>query len=766
MSDPFAHTALTKPKIPGTPDSNDQRWYLLMFRAGALATLFFQVVYLVQATKPAGEGRLALDLHLLLVGFPILAFGLTWCPSFQRYCRQVAMVMSIAVIAGMAALSVVNGETIPLFVVSILTLAGTGLLPWSEYWQGTLSACVLTASAVVEALVPSGDPYESLRRLGLLTGVGIAQIAVRLGSRYRGRLRLHLEELESAQARSSQSEATIRHMFDAIHGLVVLTRLRDGKLLEVNREFLERTGFSKKEVLSGSTRELGLYARPEDRAAFTRKLKTDRGVRDLELDLRLKGAVVPHLVSAVVVDFEGEACTVAIGQDITKIKESERALREAQERLSARVEELTITQERLHAEIAERKAIERIALERETTLRKIFQASPDLITIWRLSDGRYLEINREFSFTGYSRAEILGKRAKDLNVYVNPAQFAARDEKLRLEGQVRGMEVQLRHRDGRILDGLVSATVVQLSGETCVISITRDISNIKQTERELRAAQQQLNAQIQELRDAQQSLHAEVADRKAAERTAKEREDTLRRIFESTTDGLVIFSLRDGRIIETNNEFSRASGYSREELLAALQGRIGTWAHPEQRRDFVRELRSAGVVRNMEIEMRSRNGALSPFLVSSSLLELDGEPCAVALIRDITEIKRAHGELLAAREQALAASRSKSEFLSSMSHEIRTPMNAILGMSDILSETELDLDQRGYLETMRSNGTVLLSLIDDILDLAKVESGRLQLESIDFDLLELVEKVTKTLATRAHGKGLELAARIVPGTPS
>jgi PAS domain S-box-containing protein len=765
MDEPVAHTALTKPKILRTADSDDQRWYLMMFRAGALATLFFQVAYLMHATKAGEEGRLAFDLHLLLVGLPVLAFVLTWCACFQRYCRQVAMAMSIAVIGGMATLSVVNGETIPLFIVSILTLAGTGLLPWSEYWQGTLSAWVLTAFAVVEALVPSGDPYESLRRLGLLTGVGIAQIAVRLGSRYRRTLRSQLEELKSAQSRSSQSEATIRQMLDAIHGLVALTRLRDGKLLEVNQEFLERTGFSRQQVLTGSTRELGLYARPEDRAAFTRTLKTERGVRDLELDFRLKGAVVPHLVSAVVIDFEGEACTVAIGQDITKIKESERALREAQERLSARVEELTLTQERLHAGIAERKGVERIALERETTLRKIFQASPDLITIWRRSDGRYLEINREFSFTGYSREEIVGKRAKDLNVFVNPAQLAARDEALRLEGQVRGMEVQLRHRDGRILDGLTSATVVQLGGETCVISITRDISNIKKTERALRAAQQRLNAQIAELTAAQERLRAEVADRKAAERTAKEREDTLRRIFESTTDGLVIFSLRDGHIIETNSEFSRASGYSREELLAAPQGRIGTWAHPEQRRCFVRELRTAGVVRNMEIEMRSRDGALSPFLLSSSVLELNGEPCAVALIRDITEIKRAHDELLAAREQALAASRSKSEFLSSMSHEIRTPMNAILGMADILSETELDVDQCGYLETMRSNGMVLLSLIDDILDLAKVESGRLQLETVDFDLSELVEKVAETLATRAHGKGLELAARIVPGTP-
>jgi len=405
-------------------------------------------------------------------------------------------------------------------------------------------------------------------------------------------------------------------------------------------------------------------------------------------------------------------------------------------------------------------------VERETTLREIFRASPDLITIWRLSDGRYLDINREFSFTGYSRKEIVGKSARDLKVFINPAQLAAREEKLRLEGQVRGMEVQLRHKDGRILDGLTSATVVRLGGEACVISITRDISNIKETERALRKAQQQLNDQIQELRAAQEGLRVEVAERKAAERTAKAREDTLCRIFESTTDGLVIFSLCDGRIVEANSEFSRASGYSREELLAAPRGRLGTWAHAEQRRRFVRELRAAGVVRNMEIEMRSRNGALSAYLLSSSVLALDGEPCAVALIRDITEIKRAHDELLAAREQALAASRSKSEFLSSMSHEIRTPMNAIVGMADVLSETELDLDQRGYLETMRSNGTVLLSLIDDILDLAKVESGRRQLETVDFNLTELVEKAAETLAPRAHGKGLELAVRIVPGTPS
>ncbi|HTJ08615.1 MAG TPA: response regulator [Candidatus Binataceae bacterium] len=121
--------------------------------------------------------------------------------------------------------------------------------------------------------------------------------------------------------------------------------------------------------------------------------------------------------------------------------------------------------------------------------------------------------------------------------------------------------------------------------------------------------------------------------------------------------------------------------------------------------------------------------------------------------------------LVAAREQALIASHAKSEFLSSMSHEIRTPMNAVLGMAEVLAETRLDQDQRRYLEIMRFNGGMLMTLLDDILDLAKVESGRVQAKKIELDLGGLIEAVVETLAVRAHGKGLELVARIAPGTP-
>lgn len=143
----------------------------------------------------------------------------------------------------------------------------------------------------------------------------------------------------------------------------------------------------------------------------------------------------------------------------------------------------------------------------------------------------------------------------------------------------------------------------------------------------------------------------------------------------------------------------------------------------------------------------------------------DGKPIVVTTMRDITQRKLAEVELAKARDKALAASKAKSEFLSSMSHEVRTPMNAILGMADLLWETELGVEQRSYLNSVISNGNALLELINSILDLARVESGRLSLESVDFDLVELIEKVAETLAIAAHAKGIELAVRFAPDLP-
>ena len=163
-------------------------------------------------------------------------------------------------------------------------------------------------------------------------------------------------------------------------------------------------------------------------------------------------------------------------------------------------------------------------------------------------------------------------------------------------------------------------------------------------------------------------------------------------------------------------------------------------------------------MRNFETTFRTAGGSTFPALISAVVLELGGRECALSIARDITDLE-------AARQKALAASKAKTEFLSSMSHEIRTPMNAILGMADLIGESDLNSEQRRYLDTILSNGNALLELINSILDLARVESGRMNLEAVEFDVIELTEKVADTLAVRAHEKGIELAVRFSGDLP-
>ena len=238
----------------------------------------------------------------------------------------------------------------------------------------------------------------------------------------------------------------------------------------------------------------------------------------------------------------------------------------------------------------------------------------------------------------------------------------------------------------------------------------------------------------------------------------------LRKIFEACPDTICINSLRDGRYIDVNPRFA-TSGYSYEEVVSERSQIANLWADPNQFYKFGGRLAAHGFVQNMEVELKFRDGALRPYLMSGAIIELEGEPCAVTFASDMGRLKRTERELIAAREAALAASRAKSEFLSSMSHEIRTPMNAILGMADLLAETSLTSEQRAFAETMVSNGNALLDLINGILDLAKVESGRLYLEETEFDLHPLIERIGETLSMRAHEKGIELATRILPDVP-
>ena len=129
------------------------------------------------------------------------------------------------------------------------------------------------------------------------------------------------------------------------------------------------------------------------------------------------------------------------------------------------------------------------------------------------------------------------------------------------------------------------------------------------------------------------------------------------------------------------------------------------------------------------------------------------------------DLQRLNQELLRAKEAAEAASRAKSEFLANMSHEIRTPINGMLGMTELALETPPTLEQREYLELVRSSGDVLLAVINDILDFSKVESGKLELETIEFDLYDCVGDCVRSFAARAHEKRLELTCELDSAVP-
>jgi PAS domain S-box-containing protein len=266
----------------------------------------------------------------------------------------------------------------------------------------------------------------------------------------------------------------------------------------------------------------------------------------------------------------------------------------------------------------------------------------------------------------------------------------------------------------------------------------------------------------------------DIAQRKVAEAALRESEARFRGAFEDSAVGMALVAL-DDRFIRVNRALCAMVGYTEEDLLTRTFAEL---THPDDlpaTRDLARRLNS-GEISSSEAEKRyfRKDGELVWVQIGVTMLrDPAGAPLySVTQFQNISDRKAAEhavreksADLERANIELDRASRVKSEFLATMSHEIRTPMNGVIGMIDLLLETELTPEQREYTQTIAASGEALLTIINDILDFSKIDAERLELDMTDLDMRRIVEDVGALFAAQAHMKGLELGVLVADDMP-
>ena len=256
-------------------------------------------------------------------------------------------------------------------------------------------------------------------------------------------------------------------------------------------------------------------------------------------------------------------------------------------------------------------------------------------------------------------------------------------------------------------------------------------------------------------------------DRDVTERKQAEEQNRLQAVALENAANAVVMADTEGTILWVNPAFTSLTGYVAGEVVGKNPRVLKSG---RQNREFYANLWQtikSGQVWRGDLVNRKKDGSFYSEEMTIAPIRDQQQAITrfVAIKQDISESKRAEEALRQAKEAAEAANRAKSEFLANMSHEIRTPMNGIMGMTDLALETDLTVEQREYLSTVKKSAESLLCVINDILDFSKIEAGKIELSPMEFSPRETVEDAVRALALRAEEKGLEISCRIAPAIP-
>jgi PAS domain S-box-containing protein len=488
----------------------------------------------------------------------------------------------------------------------------------------------------------------------------------------------------------------------------------NNKITFVNQSWLKAFGYTEKEIIGEN---IGIVVSQSNRAGIAGEILSTTlkgGWKGEVINRRKDGSEFPvRLVTTIIYDKEEKpVALVGISSDITEQKKAEEALKES-----------------------------------EAKLRSLMENSADAIF---LTDhlGNFTYTNKAVSnLLGFSFEEMKTKKIGDFSPKDKKDETLKKFNQLLIDGKL-FIELDLIKKNGDTISCDLNS--VLLPGGLFYGSF-RDITERKKEQKELLKHRDHLEQLVSERTDELRSIMSEMQD-----------------LYDNAPCGY--HSLNEHSIfVRINNTELKWLGYSREEVINKMKkSDIMT---PESRERFKKdfsEFLKKGEINNVEYEYIRKDG--TTFFGSfnaTSILDQNGKFLMTrSTLFDITERKRIEVALSKAIEESENANKAKSEFLANMSHEIRTPMNAVLGYTELLSSLVTEQTQKNYIESIKSSGRSLLTLINDILDLSKIEAGKLELE---YDYVEssfFFTEFERIFALKAAEKGIKFIVEIQSGTPS